>query len=125
MARASTARHCLVATSVDQAFLERVVAAVEGRLGEGSFTVQALAEEVGMSVSQLNRKLNALIDQTAGALLRSMRLQRAADLLEQQAGTIAEIAFRVGFSNQAHFSTAFKKQFGTSPSAYRKSRQGG
>jgi AraC-like DNA-binding protein len=40
----------------------------------------------------------------------------------QKAGNVAEICYRVGFSDQANFSRAFKKQFGVSPSAYRKSR---
>lgn len=111
------------ATSLDQAFLARTTASIEAHLDEEGFTIERLADEVGLSVSQLNRKLNALIDQPAGKLIRSMRLQRGADLLERQAGTIAEIAYRVGFSNQSHFSTAFKNQFGVSPSAYQKARE--
>lgn len=110
----------VAASSIDQVFLERVVACVESHIPDEEFTVDGLADEVGMSVSQLNRKLNALIDQPAGSLLRSMRLQRAADLLVQRAGTVSEIAYRVGYSNPTHFSTAFKKQFDVSPSAYRK-----
>ena len=73
-----------------------------------------------MSTSQLSRKLNALINQPAGHLIRSMRLQRAADLLRQNAGSVAEICYKVGFNDQAYFSRAFKKQFGCSPSEYKK-----
>jgi two-component system, sensor histidine kinase ChiS len=69
-----------------------------------------------MSVSQLNRKLNALIDQPPGQLIRSLRLQRAADLLAQKAGSVSEICYKVGFNDNAYFSRAFKKQFGCSPS---------
>lgn len=108
------------ATSIDQAFLQRVAGAIEVHFGEEEFSVEALAEEVHMSASQLNRKLKALIDQPAGELLRSMRLQRAADLLAQNAGSIAEIAYQVGFSDQAHFTRSFKKQFGVSPKDYRR-----
>ncbi len=71
-----------------------------------------------MSVSQLNRKLRALIDQPAGQLIRSMRLQRAADLLKKESGTIAEICYQVGFNDQTSFTRAFKKQFGYPPSKY-------
>jgi YesN/AraC family two-component response regulator len=110
------------ATPIDQMFLERVLNDIENHISDEQFGVEKLADHVGMSVSQLNRKLNALIDQPAGQLIRSQRLQRAADLLMQKAGNVAEICYRVGFSDQANFSRAFKKQFGVSPSAYRKSR---
>jgi AraC-like DNA-binding protein len=71
-----------------------------------------------MSVSQLNRKLNALIEQPAGQLMRSLRLQRAADLLKQKAGTVSEICYQLDFNDPAYFSRAFKKQFGCSPSEF-------
>jgi signal transduction histidine kinase/ligand-binding sensor domain-containing protein/DNA-binding response OmpR family regulator len=110
------------ATPIDQLFLERVLNEIENHISDEQFSVEKLANHVGMSVSQLNRKLNALIGQPAGHLIRSQRLQRAADLLKQKAGNVAEICYQVGFSDQANFSRAFKKQFGVSPSAYRKSR---
>jgi len=50
-----------------------------------------------MSASQLNRKLNALLDQTAGTFIRSVRLQRSAELLNQTDKTIAGICYAVGF----------------------------
>jgi len=77
-----------------------------------------------MSVSQLNRKLNAMIDQPAGQLIRTLKLKRAADLLLQNAGSISEICYKMGFNDQAYFSRAFKKQFGSNPSEYlRKNRK--
>jgi two-component system, sensor histidine kinase ChiS len=81
--------------------------------------VEHLAEYLNMSISQLNRKLNALIGQPAGQLMRSLRLQRAADLLKQNAGSVSEICFNLGFNDHAYFSRAFKKQFGCSPSEYK------
>ena len=65
-----------------------------------------------MSVSQLNRKLNALVNQPAGQLIRSLRLQRAADLLKLNSGNVAEICYKVGFNDQAYFSRAFKNSLG-------------
>jgi len=73
-----------------------------------------------MSVSQLNRKLRALIDLPAGKLIRSMRLNRAADLLKQNAGSVAEICYMVGFNDQSYFTRSFKKQFGFTPSEFKK-----
>ncbi len=105
--------------SMDQQFLKKVLSAVEKYMENEQFGVDKLADEVNMSVSQLNRKLGALIDQPAGKLIRSMRLQRAVDLLKKKSGTIAEICYQVGFSDQASFTRAFKKQFGCSPSKYK------
>jgi len=92
---------------------------IEYHFDKPQFSNEVLAETMNMSVSQLNRKLNALLGQPAGQLIRSMRLQRAAQLLEQKAGTIAEICYQMGFNDQAYFSRAFKKQFGCSPSEYK------
>ena len=110
----------VAATSVDQIFLQRVIAAIEEHLGDEHFSVEDLATAANMSSSQLNRKLGALVDQPASQLIRSMRLQRAADLLKQNAGNVAEIAYQVGFSDHAHFARSFKKQFGCAPSEFRR-----
>ncbi len=110
----------IAATSIDKAFLERVIKCIEAHFEDEKFGVEELARDASMSISQLNRKLNALVGQPSGELIRSLRLQRAADLLKQNAGSVAEISYRLGFSDQAHFSRAFKKQFGQTPSAYRK-----
>jgi len=105
--------------SADQAFLQKNLQIIENHYGDYQFSVEQLAENVNMSVSQLNRKLNALIGQPAGQLMRSLRLQRAADLLKQNAGSVSEICFNLGFNDHAYFSRAFKKQFGCSPSDYK------
>jgi two-component system, sensor histidine kinase ChiS len=102
----------------DQVFLEKAMRALENRLDDELFRVEALAEAMNMSASQLNRKLNAMVGQSAGKFIQTLRLQRAAGLLRQKAGTVADIAYQVGFTDQAYFARAFKKQFGCSPSEY-------
>ncbi|MFW6246011.1 MAG: ATP-binding protein, partial [Tangfeifania sp.] len=105
--------------SADQKFLKKTLAIIEANFHDEKFSVDLLANKTNMSVSQLNRKLNALIDQPAGQLIRSLRLQRASDLLKQNAGSISEICYNLGFTDQAYFSRAFKKQFGVSPRDYK------
>jgi signal transduction histidine kinase/ligand-binding sensor domain-containing protein/DNA-binding response OmpR family regulator len=110
----------ITVSSVDQLFLDKVIKTIETNFEDENFSVEKLADNMNMSVSQLNRKLNALIDQPPGQLIRSFRLQRAADLLKLNAATVAEICYKVGFNDQAYFSRAFKKQFGFSPTEYKK-----
>ncbi len=110
--------------SVDREFLEKTIKVIEQNFEDPQFSVENLADEVNMSISQLNRKLHALVAQPAGQLIRSLRLQRAADLLKLNADTIAGICYKVGFNDQGYFGRVFKKQFGISPNSYRKKMQG-
>lgn len=103
----------------DEQFLERVRAAIEESLGDETFSVQRLADEVCQSRGHLHRRLTALLDESPSALIRRMRLERAAQLLEADAGTVSAIAYAVGFKSVAHFSNRFQDRFGVRPSAYR------
>ncbi len=107
------------AISADQVFLQKTIQKIENHFGDSQFSVEHLAEHLNMSISQLNRKLNALIGQPSGQLIRSLRLQRAADLLKQNSASVSEICYNLGFNDHAYFSRAFKKQFGCSPSSYK------
>ena len=107
-------------TPVDQNFLSKAIEVIDHHLREDSFLVEDFALSLNMSISQLNRKLNALVGQSAGNFVRSVRLQRSAELLNQTDKTIAEICYEVGFNDQAYFSRSFKKQYGKSPTAFRK-----
>ncbi|MDH4069882.1 MAG: ATP-binding protein, partial [Ignavibacteria bacterium] len=104
--------------SLDREFLEKILDRIKTHIEDPTFGVQRLADQIGMSVSQVNRKLNALIGQSAGRLIRSSRLEFAAGLLARRAGSVAEIADRVGFADQASFSRSFRDRFQCSPSEY-------
>ncbi len=108
----------VVLASADEAFLDRVRAAVEARLDDAEFDVTALADAVGVSQSGLNRRLKALTGQPPVQFVRTTRLLRAADMLQQRAGTVAEVAFASGFNNLSYFARCFRTQFGVAPSDY-------
>ncbi len=113
----------VTAVSMDREFLEKTIKVIEQNFEDPQFSIEKLADAVNMSISQLNRKLNALVAQSAGQLIRSLRLQRSADLLAQNADTVAGICYKVGFNDQGYFGRVFKKQFGVSPSDYKKKLQ--
>ena len=83
----------IAVTSIDDVFLRKVAAVVEQRMGDENFSVEELGQEVGMSRSQLHRKLTALTNQSPSDFIRYMRLHRAMALLQGNAGTVAEIAY--------------------------------
>ncbi len=106
----------ITVTSADAAFLEQVQVAVEGRMANSNFGAEWLADEVGLSPRQLRRKLKELTNLSTAGYIRSMRLQRAAQLLEEQAGNVSEVAYAVGFQDPKHFSKLFRQVFGMAPS---------
>jgi signal transduction histidine kinase/ligand-binding sensor domain-containing protein/DNA-binding response OmpR family regulator len=105
-------------TSADESFLARVQAIVEERLGDSELTVEGLAEAMACDRSYLLRKLRSLTGETPSCLIRSLRLQRAEQLLRAGAGAVSEIAYAVGFKSVAHFSNAFHERYGERPSAF-------
>jgi AraC-like DNA-binding protein len=105
-------------TPMDEVFLNKVKAVVEKHLSDEDFDVAIFSREAGMSHAQIHRKLKALTNQSASQFIRSLRLQRAVELLKQNAGTVAEIAYQVGFGSQAYFTKCFHQQFGCSPKEY-------
>lgn len=111
------------ANPIDKEFLDKVFSLIKNHLEDHQFSVQKLADEMAMSVSQLNRKLNALINQSAGKLIRSTKLDYAVKLLEKNAGNITEIGYRIGFSDLPSFTNSFKEKYGVSPTEYLKNRK--
>jgi DNA-binding response OmpR family regulator/two-component sensor histidine kinase len=104
--------------SIDDAFLANLIQKIESNLEDSEFSVDQLAASVLLSRMQLYRKLKAITDQTPHDLIRTCRLRKAAELLATGQYTVAEITYKVGYTDLKHFREQFRKQFGVSPSAY-------
>ena len=104
--------------SADEKFLLKVRDAILSRLSDEQLSVESLADEIGLSRSQLFRKISALTGTSVNELIRTFRLQRAAQLIEQNWGPVTQVAYEVGFSNLSYFSKAFKEKYGVLPSEY-------
>ncbi|MBF9222691.1 hybrid sensor histidine kinase/response regulator transcription factor [Hymenobacter ruricola] len=102
--------------TTEETFLARVRQAVEAALDDETLGVESLSRELGMSRTQLHRKLKALTDQAPSDFIRFLRLTHAHALLAGGAATVAEAAYRVGYSNPSNFSTSFSRHFGHAPS---------
>ena len=102
----------------DAALMEKIMKAVNERLDDSDFNVEALADDIGMSRAQLHRRMKDLTGITAGEFIRNLRLQQAAKLLAAGDTSVAQVTYAVGFANPNHFTSAFKKHFGVTPSEY-------
>lgn len=110
----------IAVTSVDEKFLNKAIRIIEDNLGDCDFDVTAMTQEIGMSRMQLFRKLKALTNQTPSEFIRTIRLKRAAQLLQKKFGNVAEITYEVGFNNLSYFAKCFRELYGVSPSEYGK-----
>lgn len=110
--------------SLDEKFLHALKQIVTDHLADDQFSVEILSEKMAMSRTQLHRKLKALTDQNATEFIRNFRLEHARQLLRANAGTVSEIAFRVGYSSASYFSKSFSARYGMSPKEARKAVKG-
>lgn len=108
----------VVVQSADAELLHRVQEVVESHMGNGNFGVEWLADEIGMSPRHLQRKMRSLTRLSAKGFINMMRLERAAQLIQQHAGNVSEVAYQVGFQDAGYFSKLFKQSFGVTPTAY-------
>ena len=109
---------------IDRKFINEFIAIVESNLSNENFSIDDICREIGISRVQLYRKVKALIGYNVNDYLLTVRLQKAKFLLINEGLSISEVAFKVGFSSQAYFSTVFKSKFSVTPSEYREKRKG-
>ena len=105
-------------------FLKDVQTVIESKLDETTFSVSDLSQSLEISESTLRRKVQQITGLPPKLYIRQMRLNKAKELLENDAGTVYEIAGIVGFGNPAYFAKCFQEQFGIVPSLYRSKQAG-
>lgn len=101
--------------SKDQSFVQKLTDILETQLENDQFGVKELADEMGMSRSQLHRKVHSILRKSTSAFIREYRLQVAFDLLKADVATVSEIAYKVGFASPTYFNTCFNNQYGYPP----------
>jgi signal transduction histidine kinase/ligand-binding sensor domain-containing protein/CheY-like chemotaxis protein/AraC-like DNA-binding protein len=104
--------------SPDEAFIKKVLLLIDNNISNPNFSVEELSSEVFVSRYTLYKKILAMTGKTPNELVRSMRLKRAAQLLETGHLTISQICHKVGFKSQKYFVKTFKSEFNTIPSKY-------
>lgn len=102
----------------DCKFMDELYYLMEKRADELNLNVGTICHDLLISQSKFYYKLKGLTGETPGSLFRKYKLDKAARLLQDGKYNVSEVAVMTGFSTAAHFSVAFKKQFGVSPSEY-------
>ncbi|WP_297100667.1 ATP-binding protein [uncultured Draconibacterium sp.] len=96
-------------------FMKKLNSAISENLNNEDFNIPELCEEMAMSKSQLYRKFKALTNQSVARYIRSLRMQKAKQLLSSSSMNITEVGYEVGMKSLSTFSQVFKEEFGESP----------
>jgi len=107
-------------TNSDQHFLEKVFSIIREHYVNPDFNVDTLSQKMGMSRSSFYNRIKAISGQAPADFIRQYRMERAKELLRTRQYTIAEVAFRSGFTDVKYFRDVFRKKFDRSPSQYAK-----
>lgn len=103
----------------EAAFMQKINALIKVNLEDENFDTNTLCKAMSLSRTQLFRRVKSLIKEAPANHIKTMRLQKAKELLETSDCTISEIVFKTGFQTVSHFSKIFKNQYGIPPSVYR------
>ena len=110
----------ITTTSRDKDFIEKAIRVVEDSMSDSEFDIKTFASNLAVSPSTMLRKMKAITGESSDKFIRTLRLKRAAQLLQSSQLSVTEICYAVGFSSQKHFSSTFKKQFDLSPTEYKR-----
>lgn len=99
-------------------FMVRVMKCLKKNLSESEFNVEQMGRELGLSRTQLYRKILAMTDQTPGEFIRNMRLKMAARMFLEGHKNVTRVMYSVGFDTSVNFAQHFRQMFGVNPSEY-------
>lgn len=103
---------------VEQQFINDFTHYVEKAIANPELNVDEIAEALGLSRSNLYRKIKSLTDYSPNELIRTIRVKYAKQLLNSKAKSISEVAYEVGFSSPSYFAKCFKDFYNESPTEY-------
>ena len=107
-------------TSVDEQFIQRAIKICEEHMSDTEFSVEVLGHELSLSRTYLYKKLINITGKGPAEFIRTIRLKRGKQYLEQSMMPISDIAAELGYANPKRFTENFKAEYGVSPSEYSK-----
>jgi AraC-like DNA-binding protein len=100
---------------IDEQFIKKALQVINEHISEEEFSIEQFCLEVGMSDVQNYRKIKALTGRSPSSFIRSIRLKKAKNMIEERRGSISEIAYSVGFGSPSYFTRCFKEEYGYLP----------
>ena len=101
--------------SIENDFLNRITGIIKENISNEKFGVSELAREIGMSRSNLLRKVKKLTKLSVSQFIRQVRLKNAIEILRQTSLTVSEVTYKVGFSSTSYFIKCFRDYYGYPP----------
>lgn len=108
------------AVSLDEQLLQKLYAIMEKNISNPEFSLDSFSQDIGMSRTNLYRKIKALTNLSPSEFVRNFRLTMSAKILKEAQLPVSEVYVAVGFNSHAYFSNCFKASYGVSPSEYSK-----
>lgn len=102
----------------DKRLLDAINIWLGDHLSNPLLSVDDLANAMGYSRTLFFKKMKALTGQTPADYIKTLRMNRAAEMLKEETITVAEVCYKVGISDPHYFAKVFKQQFGISPKKY-------
>jgi len=108
---------------MENEFISRITAIIEENIANEQFGVSELAREIGMSRSNLLRKLKKLTKLSVSQFIRQVRLKSAMEMLKEHSGNVSQISYQVGFSSTSYFIKCFREHYGYPPGEVGKQKE--
>lgn len=106
-------------TSVDEKFMQNLYSTLQQNIANSELNLEAFCKELGLSKSNLYRKIKQITGYSPNEFIRNFRLETAAKMLKETDMTITEVYCAVGYNSLAYFSNCFKALYGVSPSEFK------
>ncbi len=106
----------------DLHFVSTFTAIVENNIGNEDFSIEDIYKQMNISKVQLYRKVKALMGVNINEYILDTRIRKARYYLQHEDLSVAEVAYKTGFSSPAYFSTVFKSKLGISPTTFKGKR---
>ncbi|MCD8167451.1 MAG: response regulator [Bacteroides sp.] len=106
------------ATSMEEKFMQKLYDILESNISNPELSIDKFCREVGMSRTNLYRKIKSITGLSPNEFIRNFRLTMGAKMLKEVRLSVSEVYVAVGFSSHAYFSNCFKAYYGVSPTEY-------